>query len=118
MVKSRAVMTSGLAGRTRVVAMGLALRACVTGLNVSKGATRCVKVCGRLVMSSPAIDDVYVLTIVTGSKKEGCKSFWFGRRDMSDNLKPTKIDAVDNPTAWRLLEEKEKAKCSQPSSSF
>jgi hypothetical protein len=52
------------------------------------------------------------MTVTTRSDKPGYQTFWFGRADMKDNLRPTQVEARDGVEAWKLLEEQEKAKCS------
>lgn len=60
------------------------------------------------------IEKRFYLTIVTKGDTPHHKTFWFGRADMGDNLRPIKIEAPNGKTAWERLEEwdKEKSKCS------
>lgn len=62
-------------------------------------------------MSLP-IDKQFALTIFTSAKEPGHHTFWFGRVDMKDNLRPVKVVAKNASEAWQLLEKQEKAKCS------
>ena len=61
-------------------------------------------------MNSQPLEKRYYLTIVTGSDKPGHHTYWFGRADMKDNLRPLKIEAPDNRSAWRKLEDIDKGK--------
>lgn len=55
----------------------------------------------------------HYMTVVTGSDKPGHHTFWFGRADMKDNLRPIKIEAKDGKDAWAKLGEH--VKCSTSS---
>lgn len=55
-------------------------------------------------MVKKAIDEVFALTVVTRGEKPGENTYWFGRRDMSDDLRPTKISATNVQKAWAQLE--------------
>lgn len=57
-----------------------------------------------------AIESRYYLTITTKSDKPEHTTFWFGRADMKDNLRPVKIEAPDVKSAWRKLEEHDEGK--------
>lgn len=47
----------------------------------------------------------WVHTLTTSSDKEGHFTYWFGRKDRSDNMAPTKIEAIDAKEAWLKLDE-------------
>lgn len=50
-------------------------------------------------------------TIVTTGNKPDHHAFWFSRKDMSDNLKPIKVEAKNLHEAWVQLDQMEKSKC-------
>ena len=54
------------------------------------------------------IKSTHYLTIVTSGTKPGMRTYWFGRADMKDNLRPVKIEAPCINTAWKKLSEREK----------
>lgn len=58
------------------------------------------------------INKKFALTIWTSATEPGHHTFWFGRVDMKDNLRPVKVVARNAAEAWETLEKQEKAKCS------
>lgn len=53
------------------------------------------------------IEKKWIMTVTTRSEKPGHHVFWFGRADMKDNLRPTKVEARNGAEAWELLEKRE-----------
>lgn len=52
----------------------------------------------------------FYLTVVTRSEKPHHQTFWFGRADMKDNLRPIKVEAKNGKEAWEILEAHEGSK--------
>lgn len=61
-------------------------------------------------MPKAEIEKRFYLTIVTKSDTPHHKTFWFGRADMKDNLRPIKVEAKSGKEAWERLAEWEKSK--------
>lgn len=62
--------------------------------------TACGK-CSRCEETDPS--DGWIMTLATSSKIRHHSTYWFGRLDRLDEMRPTKIEALNAQLAWREL---------------